>query len=605
MGNDDEKCSGKSLSLVNGTPDILNVHPNPSWPNCSGTHITDNQSILLNTWNQVICSVDAGTVTFYINGQQGGTYSGVESGGTNWFIGGKGINTTQFRFSGFLDDVRIYNRALSSNEVQQLYAIESQPPFLTNGLLAYYPFNGNANDASGNGVNGVQVGAPQLTADRFGVPNSAYHFNGGTDSIFISRVSVDTQPNAITTVTFWMNWDGTFYAPTDAGGFPFGWGNSSGVYHYGGAINPHPSPPVFGLIGNGSGDIFGTYVSSNALRHWIHVVAEFNNGDVKGGRVYTNGVAVGTSIYSSGFPSGGTFQTAVTTNAFISGFGGYTARYRFVGSIDDVRIYNRALSSNEVAQLYAYESTPFPPTPIQPAITSQPQSVTVHAHDSVSFSVLASGELPLAYQWSLNGTNISGATASSVTISNVTQNALGAFSVIITNVAGSVISSNAMLTMYPFIRSPFLGAVTFWGKDATFSVEAWGSEPLSYQWFQNGIRVMNATNQTLMLTSIQFTNAGLYSIVVNNTFGSVTNAPAQVVVNPAGVSLGMYPGVVVSGVVGYTYNIQATSDLTNTNSWTTVATLTLMLPVQLWVDTQVDALSPTNPHKYYKVVPGF
>jgi hypothetical protein len=86
--------------------------------------------------------------------------------------------------------------------------------------------------------------------------------------------------------------------------------------------------------------------------------------------------------------------------------------------------------------------------------------------------------------------------------------------------------------------------------------------------------------------------------------GSVTNTPAQVVVNPAGVSLGMFPGVYVSGVVGYTYAIQASSDLTNTNGWTTVANLTLVQPVQLWVDTAVNALSPTNPHKYYRVVPG-
>jgi len=78
-----------------------------------------------------------------------------------------------------------------------------------------------------------------------------------------------------------------------------------------------------------------------------------------------------------------------------------------------------------------------------------------------------------------------------------------------------------------------------------------------------------------------------------------------VVVNPAGVTLGMFPGVWVNGVVGYTYRIQATSDLSNTNSWATVATLTLLQPTQLWVDINADALSPANPHKYYKVVPGY
>src|ERR1039458_4334352 len=49
--------------------------------------------------------------------------------------------------------------------------------FLTNGLVAYYPFNGNANDASGNGFNGTVDGAV-LTTNRFGVPEGAYYFDG-------------------------------------------------------------------------------------------------------------------------------------------------------------------------------------------------------------------------------------------------------------------------------------------------------------------------------------------------------------------------------------------------------------------------------------------
>ncbi len=489
-------------------------------------------------------------------------------------------------FNGQLDDIRIYNRALSSNEVQQLYAIESQPPFLTNGLVAYYPFNGNANDESVNGNSGTTYGA-SLTTDRFGVQGKAMAFNGTNQYIQAPHQAYLNFPDGDFTVAFWAVLKDLsqlqYFVGKDMGqGIQNKW-----IVLYG------PGPALRGLSFciNGPGYAYADVNPEPGM--WHHFLFRKSSTNYT---VFFNGVSV-----SSGHGT----STLLTNNSGPLTIGQAENGGYVNGKMDDIRIYNRALSSNEVAQLYAYESTPFPPTPIQPAITSQPQSVTVHAHDSVSFSVVASGDSPLAYQWSLNGTNISGATASSVTISNVTQNALGAFSVIVTNVAGSVISSNAMLTMYPFIRSPFLGAVTFWGKDATFSVEAWGSEPLSYQWFQNGLRVLNATNQTLTLTSIQFTNAGLYSIVVSNTFGSVTNAPAQVVVNPAGVSLGMYPGVVVSGVVGYTYNIQATSDLTNTNSWTTVATLTLMLPVQLWVDTQVDALSPTNPHKYYKVVPGF
>jgi len=76
------------------------------------------------------------------------------------------------------------------------------------------------------------------------------------------------------------------------------------------------------------------------------------------------------------------------------------------------------------------------------------------------------------------------------------------------------------------------------------------------------------------------------------------------VVNPAGVILGLYPGVTVSGVVGYTYIIQSNPDLTNTNGWTTVATLTLTQPVQLWIDVSTNASLPGNTHRFYRVLPG-
>jgi hypothetical protein len=239
-----------------------------------------------------------------------------------------------------------------------------------------------------------------------------------------------------------------------------------------------------------------------------------------------------------------------------------------------------------------------------PVITSQPQSVAADAHDTVSFNVTASGVSPLTYQWSLNGTNIWGATSSSLKIPNVMQSALGTYTVVVSNLFGNVMSSNAVLSMYPFLAVPFGGIVTNWGQDAILSVQAWGTGPLSYQWFDNGAAILNATNQTLDLSSIQFTDAGLYSVVVSSPLGSVTNTPEQVVVNPAGVSLGLYPGVTVSGTVGYTYVIQSSSDLSNTNSWVTVGTLTLEEQIQLWVDINCNTSSPTNTHRFYRVLPG-
>lgn len=127
---------------------------------------------------------------------------------------------------------------------------------------------------------------------------------------------------------------------------------------------------------------------------------------------------------------------------------------------------------------------------------------------------------------------------------------------------------------------------------------------MSYQWFDNGVAIADATNATLTLSDIQFTNAGLYSVVLSSPLGSVTNPPAQVVVNPAGVSLGLSPTITIRGVVGNNYIIQRTAALNNTNPWVTVANLTLTQPVQLWTDTNTDASLPTNPQRFYQVLPG-
>ncbi len=494
-------------------------------------------------------------------------------------------------FRGVIDDIRIYNRALSSNEVAQLHAYESTPQhsFPTNGLVAYYPFNGNANDASGNANNGTIYGGVTLVPDRFGNPNSAYSFNGVDGYIDIGN-PLGNNPAALTE-SAWVNLASISSPP----GVP----NLDAIITK--RQQPDSSWPSLGFVssgpGTGAGAVafdgpfyynvsFGTTLTPT--NEWVFICAVMTNSTYQ---IYINGSLEGTMDDST------TLNSSDDMHLMHEGAWGEFCN----GVLDDVCIYNRALSQTEVAQLFAYESGP---NTNPPSITIQPQPVFGNAGDDVSFNVAATGALPLNYQWSLNGTNISGANASGLTISNVAQTDLGVYAVVVSNSFGSTNSTDATLSMYPFIETPFVGAVTDWGIDTTLNVTGWGTGPLSYQWFKNGVALLNATNQTLFLPAIQFTNAGLYLVVLNSPLGSVTNVPAQVVVNPAGVSMGMFPGVYVSGVVGYTYTIQASSDLTNTNGWTTTATLTLLQPVQLWVDINVNALSPTNPHKYYRVVPG-
>ncbi len=248
------------------------------------------------------------------------------------------------------------------------------------------------------------------------------------------------------------------------------------------------------------------------------------------------------------------------------------------------------------------ESLPVSPTN-PPAITIQPQSMVVNAYNNATLSVTATGTAPLSYQWYFNGTNIPGATQSNFTIANVVQTNLGTYDVVVSNILGALTSSNAVLSMYPYIYDPFTGAVGYGNSPTTLSLQAWGTGPLTYQWYMNGVALPNATNSTLTIPSMQSTNAGLYSAVVSSALGSTTNAPAQVLEYPTLVSIGFYPGLIISGAAGYSYTIQSTTDLADTNQWTTLTTLTLSQPVQLWIDTNVMASSPYNPHYFYRVLP--
>jgi hypothetical protein len=95
--------------------------------------------------------------------------------------------------------------------------------------------------------------------------------------------------------------------------------------------------------------------------------------------------------------------------------------------------------------------------PVPPTITTQPQSQTVLPGDNVTFSVVTTGMWPLSYQWRLNGTNIAGATTGSCVRTNVQPAAAGNYSVVVTNLAGSVTSSNAVLTITNMMTYNFDG----------------------------------------------------------------------------------------------------------------------------------------------------
>lgn len=175
---------------------------------------------------------------------------------------------------------------------------------------------------------------------------------------------------------------------------------------------------------------------------------------------------------------------------------------------------------------------------IAPSITTQPTSQTVTEGANVNFLIAASGTAPLTYQWRRSGTNLTGATSATLSLSAVTTNQSGGYSCVVSNAAGSATSSTATLTVNPAVIAPTIttqpvSQTVVAGGNASFTVAASGTSPLSYQWLLNGVNISGATSATLTLTGITTGQAGNYSCVVTNAAGSATSTTAALTVNPA------------------------------------------------------------------------
>jgi hypothetical protein len=221
---------------------------------------------------------------------------------------------------------------------------------LTDGLVAYYPFNGNANDATGNGHDGTVDGAI-LTADRFGNPNRAYSFDGIDDHISVTYADAFQLPSL--TLSVWVR-------PTVDLSLT---GPSAIVTRGEDPTNDHLAFGLFVLhadstLGKGVSVYYEDNIDDDHLydthnypqvNGWTHLAAtRYSTGQLN---IYSNGHLLNTW--------GSTPQPATDCSQDLT-IGAYmpnppSTPYGLVnffhGSIDDVMIYNRALSADEIGEL--------------------------------------------------------------------------------------------------------------------------------------------------------------------------------------------------------------------------------------------------------------
>jgi hypothetical protein len=272
------------------------------------------------------------------------------------------------------------------------------PPYVpTSGLVSWWPFTSNALDSSGNGNHGSVIGA-KLTSDRFGKANSAYFFDytkwspgSGGDQIYVPYNSMFNTSNI--SVSAWAYRNSAGYSGqgmTIINRFQYGYSSPNGQTW---SMN---TQPTFEIV-TGVASAWGSSLSSTQpsigisgpkldILKWKHLVFTFDGIFLK---QYCDGIIV-DSVASSGLKINTAGNSGLSIGVSDQANGHWSP---FDGKIDDIGIWNRALSACEISKLYLASNTFF---------TSKPANQAVKIGASASFTIKDTLGSSASYQWQEN-----------------------------------------------------------------------------------------------------------------------------------------------------------------------------------------------------------
>lgn len=294
-----------------------------------------NSSVTFNDWKMITIRKTGSILSIFIDKVLDNTItltSNIQNyTPTNCWIGANGQDLNSYT-NGKLDDISIYNKSLTQSGIDSLFNgfVSSCTPNLTNGLIAHYPFTGNANDLSGNNLNGVVNGAI-LSTDRFGNANSAYEYDGINDYIQVNdNALLDITGNI--TISAWILpytlnssriVDKTTVNSTDAYMTDIGGLNTQKRIRF---------------ICAGNQPVSSDFISAN---NWYHIVVTYDGSNAK---FYNNGLLINT------IPQTG--SSVSNNNPLRFGANSLLNADWFHGKIDDISIYNRALTACDVDSMF-------------------------------------------------------------------------------------------------------------------------------------------------------------------------------------------------------------------------------------------------------------
>jgi len=283
-----------------------------------------------------------------------GTYS-------NGSISVLGRHTGAVRYlNGKLDEVRIYNRALSAEEIKRLYRQTSpqmnasQANKLRQGLVGMWTFDGNdmsgntAIDRSGNGNNGTLTNGPKKVIGKIG---QALNFDGVDDYIFVNDPGdssvLDFDTSSTITMSAWIRKSSlTSYPLIVTKGRSNGSYTNYAIRSGDGTGSERKFSFFYRNSANTAWHVYDTVSNVFEVGNWYHVAVSYTFGTGSSIKMYINGVEM---------PGGwvaGTGNDAPLVGNFQLWIGDDNANSEFHGLIDEVRVYNRALTPAEIRQLY-------------------------------------------------------------------------------------------------------------------------------------------------------------------------------------------------------------------------------------------------------------
>jgi len=411
----------------------------------------------------------------------------------------------------------------------------------TASLIGFYPFSGNANDASGNNINGTVVGAT-LTTDRFGNAGSAYSFNGTNNYISLPAASYTTLNNYS-----WSVWIRPNSIPSNAG-FVYCMGESGGV-GYNQCLAYQNTQQFFA----GSYNASGSPVQSSALtpsvtpNQWMHLVVTRSNTLIS---VYLNGTLYNTSN-SSINNQNVNHGNGLPILSIIGARCNFNSSTYFSGSIDDVRIYSSILTPTDVAALM--NESCFQTPPLTNYQTCTGNSVSLSAIPSASNSV----------SWYSSATSTTAiSTNSLLTLPGFSTT--GSYSYYLSSSSCSMfpkIMVNVMVNATPSI-SVSNGTIC---SGQSFTLSPTGALNYTYSGGSNVVSPINTTTYTIVGSNL---NGCLASNIAIATV-SVLQSPSITINNGfvcSGTSFTLNP----SGASSYTYSSGSAIVMPTSNSTYTV-----------------------------------